>query len=66
MDYSGTSRYVRVRINAEAEGHWKEYVGQECDAIIYEDGISPHVNSEQLNPPLPKYQSIKASWVDIL
>jgi hypothetical protein len=69
MDLSSrvTSREVRIRIKSGARG-WKEYSGQECDATIYEgDGApNPQINTEQLTPPLPKWQSISLDSIEVV
>ena len=58
MQYDGPTRHVRVRIVATT-GPWAEYNGQECDALFYRPDMSAQINSEQLKPPLPKWQSAK-------
>lgn len=69
MDYNGPVKKVRVRI-AEGAGFWlRKYVGQECDAILY--GEPPgaddvQVDSEQLSPPLPKWQHARLSDLVVL
>lgn len=62
MNYTGNSRKARVRIVA-ATGHWKDYNGQECDATIYEADVQPQLDTEQLKPPLPRWQSVPLSWL---
>lgn len=59
------SSLYRVRIIATTS--WlKDYAGQECDAIFYEEGISPMIDTEQLRPPLPRWQSCSAYDLHIL
>ncbi len=60
MDYNGNSRTARVRIVATT-GWLARYQGQTCDAIIYDPGVNPQLNTEQLKPPLPKWQSARLS-----
>lgn len=66
MQYSGKTRNVRVRITHGAQHFWSRYAGQECDATLYEGGINPQLNTEQLNPPLPKWQTIDIQDVEVL
>lgn len=66
MQYSGKSHNVRVRIMHGASKIWANYGGQKCDAILYEGGINPQINSEQLTPPLPKWQTISIDDVEVL
>lgn len=63
-EYFGKSKQVRVRI--KPTGTWAEYAGQECDAIIYDGGVNPHLNTEQLNPPLRKWQQAKISDIEVI
>lgn len=67
--FSGKSTRKRVRI-VSSTGPWKEYHGQECDAIFYEadDGssVNPHIDTEQLSPPLPKWQQAKKTDLEVL
>ena len=63
-DYNGPSQHVRVRIRDT--GGWKEYAGQECDAILYREDMNAHINTEQLKPPLPKWQQAKRSDIEVL
>ena len=58
MEYSGKSKRACVEITAP-DGWLKNYVGQQCDGIIYDDGHC-QIYSEQLNPPVPQMQSVKA------
>ena len=64
-DYTGKSTYARIRILPTSK-HWKAYAGQECDAILYEGNVMPQINSEQLNPPLPKWQSLPLNDLEII
>ncbi len=66
MEYNGTVRHVRVRIMHGAAKCWAAYAGQKCDAILYEGGINPQINSEQLTPPLPKWQTIPLEDIEVL
>lgn len=59
-EYIGISRDARVRIVGNNSRWLQPYLGQECDAIFYEGGIKPQINSEQLNPPVIRYQSVFA------
>jgi hypothetical protein len=61
-DYNGPSRNCRVKIIA-VTGPWGLYNGQDCDAIIYRPDMLVHINSEQLNPSLPKWQSISPEQI---
>lgn len=65
MNYTGKSHNVRVRIIATS-GQWANYFGQECDATLYEEGIDPQIDTEQLTPPLPRWQSINAKHIDVI
>lgn len=56
---AGKATAARVRIVAK-DGWLHKYLGQECDAIFYEYAM-PQIDTEQLNPPLPRWQSAKAS-----
>ncbi len=59
MTYEGKSERVRVRIVACASARYLErYFGQYCDAIFYDDGHA-QIDTEQLHPPIPKWQSCK-------
>jgi hypothetical protein len=62
VEYEGKSRRARVRIIAES-GWLAGYNGQECNAILYDSGPRPQIDTEQLKPPLPSWQS--ANWADI-
>ena len=64
MEYDGPISKRRVRLVATT-GTWAKYEGQECDATFYGPGMNVHLNSEQLVPPLPKYQSAKPEEVEI-
>lgn len=64
-EYEGKIRHARVKIKKTSR-HWSRYADQECDAIIYDPPVMPQINSEQLKPPVPKWQSIPLSDVDIL
>ncbi len=64
MEYYGESRVARVRITDRATGTWANYRGQECEAIFYGEAAMPQINSEQLSPPLPKWQSVKRDWIE--
>ena len=67
MDWNGKSETRTVRINDKAEGFWRKYIGQSCEATLYgPDGPNPQLNTEQLNPPLPKYQSLPLMWLDLM
>lgn len=67
--FSGSTERKRVRIVAK-DGPWKNYHGQECDAIFYTayDGrlINPHIDTEQLNPPCPRWQQAKDHDLEIV
>ena len=59
MEYSGKTERCKVRIIAP--GGWlADYNGQVCDAIFYEGDINPQIDTEQLKPPIPRWQSAKA------
>jgi hypothetical protein len=64
MEYYGKSKTVTVRIIA-SKGWLKEYSGQTCKAILYDD-CSPQIDTEQLSPPLPKWQSCDLSDLEVL
>ena len=64
MEVNCQAWHERVRIIA-TDGWLAEYNGQECDAIFY-DGLSPHIDTEQLTPPKPRYQTAKASDLEVL
>lgn len=65
-DYKGLSCKARVRVKSAVE-HWLDpYVGQECDAIIYPQLASAMLDTEQLNPPLPKYQTVGLECVEVI
>ncbi len=63
MDTNLRSRNARIKIITK-DGWLAEYNGQECDAIIYDGWVNPQLNTEQLNPPLPKYQSCKLDCIE--
>jgi len=65
MEYCGFSEERRVRIIATS-GWLARFNGQECDAVLYGDAAMPQLNTEQLTPPLPKWQSCKASDIEVL
>lgn len=65
MEYSGGVEQRKVLIVARA-GHWAQYFGQTCDALLYDGDVMPQLNTEQLTPPLPKWQSIKRSEIEVL
>lgn len=62
MQYTVNSTLVRVRIIA-ASGWLEQYNGRECNAVIYESGMDPKIDSEQLrhniNPLIPRWQSCR-------
>ena len=58
MEYTGKSRIVKTRVIAK-DVWLAKYFGQTCDAIMYDGDVNPQINTEQLNPPLPKWQSCK-------
>ncbi len=67
MEYFGKSESRRVRIKSAPRTKFLErYVGQECDATFYEKGMNAHINSEQLRPPLPKWQSAFPEDLEVL
>ncbi len=66
MYYEGKTTEARVRINSLAKGWLRNYIGQECDALIYDEGVTPQINTEQLKPPLPKWQSAELKELDII
>ncbi len=66
MQYSGSSRNVRVRIMHGAAKCWAKYGGQECDATLYDPPVNPQINSEQLNPPMPKWQTIPLEDIEVI
>ena len=53
----GRTRLVRVMIIATT-GWLAKYNGQICNAIFYEKA-RPQIDTEQLKPPLPKWQSAR-------
>lgn len=69
-NYSGKSTRARVRLAVPLDHkwsqHWKKYNGQECDAILYEGDVSPQIDSEQLNPTMPRWQSVPKEWIVVL
>lgn len=65
MEYYGKIENARVRIVATS-GWLARYAGQECNAIIYAGTTKPQIDTEQLNPPLPKWQSAAATDLEIL
>lgn len=58
MEYSGGSKRTRIEITLP-DGWLKSYVGQRCDGIVYDDGHC-QIYSEQLSPPVPSMQSVRA------
>ena len=64
MMYYGKATNVRIVIIAE-RGWLKRYRGQECDATVYDDGHC-QLNTEQLKPPLPKWQSCTINEVNVI
>jgi len=56
MEYYGKSERCRVRVIATT-GWLAKYNGQECDATFYDEGVNPQIDTEQLKPPLPRWQS---------
>ena len=68
MQYDGPSRNVRVRIREDIPiKEWlSRYAGQECDATFYGPGMSAHINTEQIDPPITKWQSAKESDLIVL
>lgn len=66
MEYSGKSENVRARIKPTAKYWGARYPNQECDAIIYAPDVNPQLNTEQLNPPLPKWQSLPLEDIEII
>lgn len=65
MEYNGKSERVRVRI-LPGSHPWREYAGQECNAILYEPGTNPQIDTEQLKPPWPRWQSIKREFIEVI
>lgn len=57
MEYSGKSRSALVKIIAK-EGWLARYNGQYCNAIFYEGNLKPQIDTEQLAPPFPRWQSV--------
>jgi hypothetical protein len=64
MDYNGPSKSARVKIKPGVK-FWEKYAGQSCDATLYPELGSLHINSEQLKPPLPKWQSLRIDEVEV-
>ena len=64
MEYYGKTWNRRVRIIATS-GWLKEYSGQTCDATFY-DGAMPHIDTEQLTPPMPRWQSAKSADLEVI
>jgi hypothetical protein len=64
MEYAGTSQRLRVRVVAKA-GWLAKYEGQECDAIFY-SGAMPQIDTEQLKPPMPRWQSASAADLEVI
>jgi len=65
-EYLGTSRRVRVRIKPGHPGFLNGYAGQECDAILYDEPVNPQIDSEQLDPPIPKWQTALKDYVEVV
>ncbi len=63
MEYSGKREEAKVRIKQGAPGFLAKYVGQECDAILYDDGHA-QIDTEQLKPPIPKWQSAQQKYLE--
>lgn len=67
-DFVGKSKKCRVEIVA-VKGWLARYIGQQCDAIFYEsdDGqsVMPHIDTEQLRPPLPRWQSANPEDLEV-
>ena len=67
MEYNGSYKGVRVMIANATNCSWlSNYVGQECDAIFYDKNTKPQINSEQLSPPIPKWQSVPLDCLSII
>lgn len=64
-EYVGHSQYVKVRIVSSTLWGGK-YLGQECEGIIYREGVRPQINTEQLTPPFPKWQSCDLSDIEVI
>ncbi len=65
MQFDGKSRDVRVRIIA-TQGWLAKYNGQECDATLYDGGPNPHINTEQLTPPIPRWQTAAPEEIEVI
>lgn len=65
-EYYGKSYNYQVKILPNTHCVWKDYIGQICDATYYEGDISPQINTEQLKPSLPKWQSIDLKLLAIV
>lgn len=63
MEYNGKSRSATVKIVATT-GWLAKYSGQSCTATFYEGGIKPQIDTEQLRPPLPRWQSVKSEDIE--
>ena len=65
MEYVGPYRSVRVRIVATT-GWLAKYAGQECDATFYGEGTHPHIDTQQLNPPMSRWQTANAEDLEVV
>jgi hypothetical protein len=64
METADKPMLVRVKIVAET-GWLASYNGQHCDALIYQTH-DPQIDTEQLTPPMPRYQTVRRRDIEEL